>query len=296
MTHPAAIRVVAWLSPAEREAMASAARRLTTSLQSASEDAADLETEFADSFGALWTIHGPGLTVTSLAAEIDSARRDWPATQARLRQDYASLANAGERQVFVCTVFRHTPRDLDDSERSELLLAIRRLNLLAVELSHETGLQLIDIDRDLADVGAVSIGADYRLTGVETAEAAGYAIASTILAMGLDEWVSPEAQDLAMAALARADPRAKAKERPLHIPNSLTTTPFRRRGQVVTGLAPGAQRASVVLEGLLSGRIRPAEALGMIRRAVARRGVRESLALAGAGLRRFASHAPGRAR
>ena len=296
MTHPQVIRVGAWLNPAEREAMASAAIRITSALKAATADAATIETEFVSNFGALGATHGPGLTVSSFAAEIEASRRDWPATQARLRLDYGSLTNASERQVFVCTVFRHTPRDLEERERSDLLLAIRRLNLLAVELSHETGLQIIDIDRDLADVGGVNIGADYRLIGADSAEAAGYAMASTILAMGLDEWVSPEAQDLAMAAVARADPRAKARERSLHIPNSLTTTPYRRRGQVVTGLAPGAQRASVVLEGVLSGRIRLAEAMGMIRRAVARRGVRESLALAGAGLRRFAGQAPGRAR
>ncbi len=69
---------------------------------------------------------------------------------------------------------------------------IRRLNLFALELSHDTGVGIIDIDRALTHIGARQLGADYRLAGRIAAEVAAHTIVGSILLAGLDDAAAPE--------------------------------------------------------------------------------------------------------
>jgi hypothetical protein len=84
---------------------------------------------------------------------------------------------------FVCTVFRACEGDAGKLER------IRRLNVLAAEISHETGCGVIDFDRMFGDIGARTLQTDYRLGGNIAREIAAYTIVRTILAAGLDDLI-----------------------------------------------------------------------------------------------------------
>ena len=186
MSSGASLRLRAFAGPTEGPAVEEAARQLTRSLQG------QVGVEFVGWLGELREDAGPALAIASLLPEVEAAVQDWPAAEARLTQAYRALAQAGAQPLFLCTVFRHAPSDLGEAATAALRLAIRRLNLLAVELSHATGLDIIDLDRAFADIGALKLRTDYRLTGPAAAEAAGRAISATILAAGLDDWTPPE--------------------------------------------------------------------------------------------------------
>ena len=74
----------------------------------------------------------------------------------------------------------------------------RRLNLLAIEVSHRCGVFVVDIDKIFAHVGARQIETDFRLAGRKAAETAGYAIVAAILAGGLDNAAPPQVQEMAI--------------------------------------------------------------------------------------------------
>jgi hypothetical protein len=102
--------------------------------------------------------------------------------------------------AFVCTVFRYVtnmPEPGTPTARAKTVERIRLLNLLAMQLSHDTGVNVIDIDAALAHVGARRMRTDYRLAGPMGAEIAAYTMVLTILAVGLDNIVPPEIQERA---------------------------------------------------------------------------------------------------
>ena len=66
-------------------------------------------------------------------------------------------------------------------------IRIRRLNLLVTEISRETGLFVIDLDRELADIGANNLKTDYLLAGSLATAVAANCIAKTVISYGLDE-------------------------------------------------------------------------------------------------------------
>jgi hypothetical protein len=190
------LRLRAFVAPTEARAVEQAARKLA--------EAADTEAsvEAVPSLEALAAGTAEAIFVCSLLPEVEAALADWPATEARLIEVYEALAKRDSRTLFLCTVFRHAPPELDEDARVELRLAIRRLDLLAVRLSHATGLNVVDLDRALAQIGALNLDTDFRLSGPTAAEAAGREIARCIAAAGLDEWIAPEVQERAAAALA----------------------------------------------------------------------------------------------
>lgn len=198
----AALKLRAFGAKAEARAVEEAARRLAGALAQDGLPAPEVSIEFAASPEALAGGAGGAITISSLLPEVEAALADWPATESRLTRVYEALASGDSQSLFLCTVFRHAPAELDDAARVELRRAIRRLDLLAIQLSHATGLNVIDLDRALAQVGAVSLGADFRLSGPAAAEAAGREIARCILAAGLDDLIAPEIQERAAAALA----------------------------------------------------------------------------------------------
>jgi hypothetical protein len=102
--------------------------------------------------------------------------------------------------VFVCTIFRHVAAGAASQAPADgirLVERIRRLNLLAAELSHDSGVGVLDLDRVLAHIGARELQSDYRLSGRIVAEVAGHAIVAGLLAVGLDDIVPPDVQQRA---------------------------------------------------------------------------------------------------
>ena len=110
----------------------------------------------------------------------------WPSVERRLRQSYQRLAGTEGAVIFLCTVLRHVTRS-EGADQAELKrIRIRRLNLLAAELSRETGAYVIDLDRSLADIGASKLQTDYRLNGQYAAEVAAKFMALAVISAGLD--------------------------------------------------------------------------------------------------------------
>ena len=101
--------------------------------------------------------------------------------------------------MLLCTVFRHVAPPIGDA--GDALPAkrerIRRLNLMAIDLSHDTGAGVVDVDRAFSHVGARSLATDHRLTGRAAAEVAAHTIVAGILAAGLDDVVPPDVQERA---------------------------------------------------------------------------------------------------
>lgn len=190
------LRLRAFVAPTEAGAVHDAARRLGDAVGS------EASVGIAASLGALAADAGDAIVICSMLPEIEAALADWPATEARLTQAYEALARRNSQALFLCTVLRHAPPELETAGRMQLRLAIRRLDMLAVRLSHATGLNVVDLDRALAQVGALTLDTDFRLSGAAAAEAAGREIARCIVTAGLDDWIAPEIQERAAAALA----------------------------------------------------------------------------------------------
>ena len=136
------------------------------------------------------------VVVLSLIQEVD---RDEPfsATETRLRARLTELVGSGA-PVLVCTVFRQVA-ERRTPEGSGRLERIRRLNRLTAELSHDLGVTVVDIDRAFAHIGGRVLASDYRLGGRLAAEVAGHTLVWSLLSLGLDEVISPEVQERAMA-------------------------------------------------------------------------------------------------
>ena len=75
--------------------------------------------------------------------------------------------------------------------RLAILERIRRLNLMAIELSQASGANVIDIDGVLAFIGALPLGTDYLLASPIAAAVAGDAIVSALLG-GIPDEALPE--------------------------------------------------------------------------------------------------------
>ena len=199
MTLASGVLLRAFVSPAEAPIVKNAARRLEEWLTGAGAKVPAVGVEFVQSLGDLSRGDGPAVLIASMLPDLDEALGDWPNAEARLTGAYQGLAERGGALAFLCTVFRHVPQELGEEARDALRLAIRRLDLLAIGVSHTTGLNLIDLDRALAHIGALALETDYRLGGMAARKAAGRAVAATILGAGLDEWIAPEVQERAAA-------------------------------------------------------------------------------------------------
>lgn len=145
----------------------------------------------------------PDIAIASPLADLARPEASPRDTYARWTTYLRGLQDMGAA-VFVCTVFRHVPRDIGPTPatREALVARIRRLNLLAIELSHKLAINVIDIDSRLAHSGARAVGGDFRLGGPLPVLTAGRAVAQTLLAHGLDGFAAPALQEKALAWLA----------------------------------------------------------------------------------------------
>jgi hypothetical protein len=194
------ICIEAVVDDAEHPALVAAAEQLGESLSAVSENGREIRLNFAPSFEEIEVREPATVVIASLLPDV-SSDESMAATEARWRQQLSSLPALPTLSVFLCTVFRHVPRNASEQQPDGWATTterIRRLNLLAAELSHDTGAGIIDIDRAFAHHGARALKTDYRLSGAVAAEVAAHTIVWSVLSVGLDDAVAPEIQQRAM--------------------------------------------------------------------------------------------------
>jgi len=195
MANEPGFEIQAVVTAAERKAVRHATELLARSLSMASKTAWTLSFKFAETIAGLAPAPGPSIVITSLLHEAARTDEPWSACETRLRQMYAALCGDPARNVYICTALRYVDPELP--AHRDILVRIRRLNLLAMTLSNELGLLVADIDRDLAHVGARTLQTDYRLLGQYAAQFVGKSMAMTMLLAGLDDFAPFETQEAA---------------------------------------------------------------------------------------------------
>ena len=205
MTEKSHIAIAAFVSESERLAVQAA----TGYLARATSEAADIpwacDSVFCANLETLQKESDAAILVTSFLPELKKISEPWSDVERDIRTAYAALSERGV-PVFICTILRHVGTDCGPEVAGALLVRIRRLNLLAAEISRETGAFVIDLDRVLADIGARRLQTDYRLSGSAVAQTAGHAIALTLAENALDAFVPFEVQDAASGILASNQP------------------------------------------------------------------------------------------
>jgi hypothetical protein len=281
------ITLLAVVDDGERSAVRLAAERLTSSLTGAGPPVT-VRCSFASSHDALEQLGEDSIVISSLLPEIANFEEPWPQVEHRLRARYAALVETGA-VIFLCTVFRHVARSESASQAESKLVRIRRLNLLAAEISRETGACVIDLDRSLADIGARKLHTDYRLEGQYACEAAAKFIALAVLSAGLDAHVSYEIQDAARAAVAGLQlnlsmPALAAAD---IIPSNVLTLGAGRRRQVVATVVDTDEgsHAGWLFHLLLRRQLGIRDAFEKLRLSIAQRGFLASAAMVAAAFR-----------
>lgn len=201
MSEPVPIHIEILADESERPAMIAGAEQLGEALAAASGGRRwALHLGLRDPWGEPMAQPAPTAVILSLLPEV--ARLDEPAaeTEARWRARLQRL-QALDAPVFVCTVFRGLRAGGGPRTDPRTLERIRRLNRLAVTLSHELGALVIDFDRAMAHIGAQALQSGYRPSGVVAAEVGGHTVAWALLSYGLDAVADPALQEQARAAL-----------------------------------------------------------------------------------------------
>jgi len=262
----------------ERSAITTMASTLQERLAQAAGEPAAVTCSFAESFSDLQTPHEPAIIITSLLLETDNYQEDWAEVEERLRARYAALAEDAASIVFVTTVFRHISEG-DAAQRELLRLRIRRLNRLAADLSREYGIMVIDLDRDLADIGGRRLQTDYRLGGEYAEQVAARSMARAVVSAGLDNHVPFELQILVQEALAKEQVSFLAPATTEVAPsNVLVLKSGRQKQAVITTVSTSSEsHAGWLFYMFLSGKYSFKDALAKLRGSVAKRGLRASI-------------------
>jgi hypothetical protein len=281
MSDALTIPVKALVSSNERAAVSLAATLLETSLSTAAGVPVTVNCQFEASLDALKGSGEACVIIASLLPEVANYQESWVEVEGRLRESYRDLASANGAAVFLCTVFRHVASG-ESADRSRLI-RVRRLNLLAAELSRETSLFVIDLDRTLADIGAFKLQTDYRLDGKYASDAVAKAIALAVVSAGLDAHVSFDVQDAAKLAisdgqLSLAVPDVAASDIK---PSNVLSLGAGRRKQVVATVVDtnSGSHASWLVHLMFTGQFGVKDAVAKLRRSIARRGLRSSSAM-----------------
>jgi hypothetical protein len=211
--------------------------------------------------------------------EVANYRQPWPEVADRLSKTLHALASVESAPVFLCTVFRHVPGSDEDAQSR--LIRIRRLNLLAAELSRQTGLFVIDLDRCLADIGGAKTGTDYRLEGLNATKVAGREMALAIASAGLDAYVPFEIQDAAKVTLTQTELGLAASKATEALPSNVLALGSGRRKQVVATVVDTDEEGHVgwLFHLLMTGRLSPKEAVAKLFQSIANRGLKASSAM-----------------
>ena len=194
------VPLLAAVTANERAAVELAASHLADALSRASGESWTTPCRFAPSLDALAGATSGAIVVTSLLLHLADVDRPWPEVEAELCRSYAALCESGD-PVLICTILRHVDTAGDVERAHRIRRRLRKLNLLATEISRQFGALVIDIDRVLADVGARRLETDYALGGSVAAEFASKTIALCIAANALDAFASVKIQDGARVIL-----------------------------------------------------------------------------------------------
>jgi hypothetical protein len=187
------ILIDAVASAAERPIFVAAVAQLRDCLGQSGIDATwEIEVRPRLSLTAVQRRPAPTAIIVSLLSE--TARLDEPVadTEARWRAELAALDPDAVPVTFLCTIFRavrNARADRSEPMALSVLERIRRLNLMIINLSHDLGVNVIDLDRVLAHVGAVELGSGYRMSGALAEEVAAYAVVSALVTNALDTLV-----------------------------------------------------------------------------------------------------------
>jgi len=290
MSDKSHISLAPFVSRNEQEAVQLAADHIARALGQAAAVPWTCDCIFSPDMETLQQRSDSAVIVASLLPELEKISEPWPQVERRLRAVYVALCERGD-PVFICTILRHVGQDEEPETADALMTRIRRLNLLAAEISRETGAFVIDLDRVLADIGARRLQTDYRLAGKSAAKMSGYFIAVTVIANALDAFVSFEIQDAAGAILASSRPAIadpdSGKDQVSLWQNRLSVGQGRRK-QIISPVIYTVQDnyAGWLVRQVLRGAIGPAEAFRRLIEAVRRRGVWESAGMLVSGLTR----------
>ena len=261
----------------EKAALIIAAEQIGTSLTAAAGEPITVDCDFAVSLETLKSSRERSIVVTSLLREVENYKTPWPEVELRLRNDYEALMANPSAIVFVTTIFRHVAHPEGDQARL-MRIRIRRLDRFAAEISREFGVMVIDIDRDLADIGASKLRTDYRLTGQYAKPVAAKCIALAVISTGLDEYVSFEIQEAAKLAVANDNlaqgipPTTDVK------PSNILSLGTGRHKQTVKTIVDTntESHAGWLVHLLLSGQFGVGDAFSKLKGSIARRGLRAS--------------------
>lgn len=190
---PVPLRIDAVVAASERPALEAAAEQLRECLSAAADNPWPVDLRFRDALTAIDAHDPPVIVIASLLPELARGSEPPAATEARWREQLSALKAMAITAILLCTVFRHVTDPAPDS-RQLTRERIRRLNLLAIELSHDTGATVVDFDRVFAHLGARPLATDHTLTGRVAAEVAAHALVANILDAGLDDIVPAEVQ------------------------------------------------------------------------------------------------------
>jgi hypothetical protein len=205
MTLARPIRIEARADATERPWLAAGAEMLSECLASAAPDYAwPVQLNIAPPDAEAPPAFTPSAIVLSLSPEVGRIDEPIAVTQGRWRDRLRRLAATGA-PVFVCTVFRHVPDRGGAGAPSKRLERIRRLNLMAAELSRELGVLVVDLDRALAHIGGYELATDYRLGGVAGADVAGHTLAWSLLSLPFEHPEPAMLEERARARLGRLE-------------------------------------------------------------------------------------------
>ena len=280
------IEIAAYVAESERPISERAAEEIARVVSAASGEAIACRCRFIESMDELAGLDGRAIAVMSLLRDVDSAE-SWSATEQRLRDVSAALV-AREAPAFICTVFRHIGPSDDGAADVERLRRVRRLNLLAMELSRATGAYVVDLDRALCDIGALRLKTTYRLGGRLALEQAAYVLASSLVTDGLEGLVPVDVCGGASAILDSTRPPlddGSATTEVTLLPSAVPIGNGRRtRSAKPILVTVQASRVDTALQNVLRGSIGPREIGARLLRAVRQRGLRRTTNLLAAGL------------
>ena len=284
MTEQVTITLKSMVDHGQQAAVKRAAELLEAALSDAAGSQVSVRCQFVNSLENLKGSDERCVVIASLLSEVANHQQPWAAVANRLSESYRGLADAGnadQNSVFICTVFRRVPtNEIDVQSR---LIMIRRLNLLAAELSRETGFFVVDLDRCLADIGAAKIQTDYRLQGAYAEAIVAREIALAVVSAGLDAFLPFEVQDAAKLSIGQtelglASSRITATD---SLPSNVLALGAGRRKQVVATVVDTDAESHVgwLFHLLLTGRLSPREAISKLGRSISKRGLRASSAM-----------------
>lgn len=287
MDAPVRIPLHAVVDGSEQPALQAAAALLSKELSAAAGSQIAADCIFLPSMSDIHAAGPVSIAVVSLLPELGNLDEPWPEAQARLRAAFHAAAQNSDLRLFVITIFRHVAPEEWGERTAQLRVRIARLNLFAAEISRETGCNVIDIDRVLADIGAQGLDTDYRLGGPYAVQAVATNIALTLLSLGLDEYAPYEAQESARGVIATQWSSWRNQLVPAHemIQQGVMSLGKGRHKQRVSLVVSGGQEKQVsrLLRGVLTRQISLSDAFAKLAHVIERRGWRNSFAALYAG-------------